>query len=89
MTSEDGSTSARILDILREVTGNDDVRVDLDLPLYADGVLDSLATVSLMAAFEEAFGIRISPAAFDREAWATPRALVADVERRLARRRTA
>lgn len=89
MTRSDDSTSARILAILREVSGDDGVLADPDLPLYADGVLDSLATVSLIAAFEEAFGLRISPAAFDRAAWSTPRALVADVERRLATRRRA
>ena len=29
-------------------------------------------------------GVEVSPAEFDREAWATPAKLVADVERRLA-----
>ena len=89
MTGYDDHTSARILAILRDVTGDAGVFSDLDLPLYGAGVIDSLGTVSLIAAFEEAFGIRISPAAFDREAWSTPRALVADVERRIATRRSA
>jgi D-alanine--poly(phosphoribitol) ligase subunit 2 len=75
--------SERILEILSEVTGSDDVRGFPDIELYASGIIDSLATVSLMLAFEEAFGITISPAEFDRESWATPRSLVADVERRL------
>jgi acyl carrier protein len=37
-----------------------------------------------MVEIEQAFGITISPAEFDKEAWATPRAIVADLERRLA-----
>lgn len=74
----------RALAILRQVTGDAEVLADPDLPLYTSGLLDSLATVSLIVAFEENFGLTISPAEFDREAWATPRALVADIERRLS-----
>jgi D-alanine--poly(phosphoribitol) ligase subunit 2 len=73
----------RTLEILREVTGERDVLADPDLPLYASGLLDSLGTVTLLVAIEEAFGLTISPAEFDKEAWATPRAIVADIERRL------
>ena len=32
----------------------------------------------------QAFGLTISPAEFDKDAWATPRAMVADIERRVA-----
>jgi len=52
------STSARILDVLSDVTGSDDVRNHPEIDLYGQGIIDSLATVSLMLAFEEAFGIR-------------------------------
>jgi D-alanine--poly(phosphoribitol) ligase subunit 2 len=72
----------RILAILREVANTDEVVRDPDLPLYASGLLDSLGTVSLMAAFAEQLGVVVSPAEFDREAWATPRKLVADIARR-------
>jgi D-alanine--poly(phosphoribitol) ligase subunit 2 len=74
----------RTLEILREVTGEREVLADPDLPLYASGLLDSLGTVTLMVAFEQAFGLTISPAEFDKEAWATPRAVVADIDRRLS-----
>jgi len=74
----------RTLEILSETTGDPDVLADLDLPLYGSGLLDSLGTVTLMVAFEDAFGLAISPADFDREKWSTPRSLVADIERRLA-----
>jgi D-alanine--poly(phosphoribitol) ligase subunit 2 len=76
--------SVRVLQILSDVTGSTDVQNYPDIELYGLGIIDSLATVSLMLAFEEAFGIDISPAEFDRGSWATPRLLVADVERRLA-----
>jgi D-alanine--poly(phosphoribitol) ligase subunit 2 len=82
-TGQADAVGQRTLDILREVTGEREVLTDPDLPLYASGLLDSLATVTLMVAFEEAFGLTISPAEFDKGAWATPRAVVADIERRL------
>ncbi len=79
----DESLGARVLAILREVANTDQVARDPDLPLYTSGLLDSLATVTLMAAFAEQLGVDISPADFDRDRWATPRLLVADIEQRL------
>ena len=81
--TDPGSVRQRTLEILQQVTGDADVLTDPDLQLYGSGLLDSLATVSLIVAFEEAFGLVISPAEFDRDAWGTPRMLVADIERRL------
>jgi D-alanine--poly(phosphoribitol) ligase subunit 2 len=81
--SATASVSDRVLDILSDVTGSDDVREHSDVELYRLGIIDSLATVSLMLAFEEAFGIEISPAEFDRESWSTPRRLIADLESRV------
>jgi len=72
----------RILTILRDVAGTAQVTRDLDVPLYTSGLLDSLATVSLMAAFAEDLGVNVSPAEFDAANWATPRLLIADITRR-------
>ena len=69
----------RALRILSEVTSSRDVLTKPDLPLYESGILDSLGTVSLILAFDDEFGVSISPAEFDREAWATPAKLVADI----------
>ncbi len=85
----DGAVRERTLEILREVTGDDEAATDLDLPLLASGLVDSLGIVSLMVAFEKTFGLVISPAELDREAWSTPRSLIADIERRLTPRRSA
>jgi D-alanine--poly(phosphoribitol) ligase subunit 2 len=72
----------RVLAILADVTGSLAVRGDPSLLLYESGLLDSLGTVTLMAMFEEELGVAISPAAFDREDWATPARMVADLQRR-------
>jgi D-alanine--poly(phosphoribitol) ligase subunit 2 len=81
--------AARTLAILRDVTGDDEVTRDLDVPLFASGLLDSLGVVTLIASFEETFGLVVSPADLDRDAWDTPRALIGDVERRIAAARAA
>jgi D-alanine--poly(phosphoribitol) ligase subunit 2 len=47
-------------------------------------ILDSMKTVELIVALGGEFGIEISPAEFEREAWATPAKLVSDVEQRVA-----
>lgn len=73
----------RLLSILEEVTGSAEVRDDPDLRLYESGLLDSLGSVTLMAMFEDAFGVRVSPAAFEPGMWATPRAIEEDLLRRV------
>ncbi len=77
----------RVLAVLRDVAGTDEVLANPDLPLYASGLLDSLATVNLIAALAEDLGVEVSPAEFDASAWATPRRFVADVRARAARGR--
>lgn len=80
MTAE---KSALILDVLARVAETDEVRSRPDLALYDAQVLDSMKTVELIVALQEAVGVAVSPAEFEREAWATPARLVEDVLRRL------
>jgi D-alanine--poly(phosphoribitol) ligase subunit 2 len=73
----------RILDILTTVAETDEVRTNPDLALYDLQVLDSMKTVELMVALSQQLGVEVSPAEFEREAWATPAKFIADVQRRL------
>jgi D-alanine--poly(phosphoribitol) ligase subunit 2 len=73
-----------ILDVLARVAETDEVRTNPDLALYDLQILDSMKTVELITALMEEVGVAISPSEFDREAWATPALLVADVQKRLA-----
>jgi D-alanine--poly(phosphoribitol) ligase subunit 2 len=75
--------SDKLLDLLVSVTGTDEVRTNPELRLYDYQVLDSIKTVELMVTLEEEFSVTVSPAEFEREMWATPRKIVADIERRL------
>ncbi len=73
----------KILTVLAEVAETDEVRTNPDLALYDLQILDSMKTVQLIVALGQEVGVEISPAEFEREAWATPRQLVEDVLRRL------
>jgi D-alanine--poly(phosphoribitol) ligase subunit 2 len=78
------ATNDQILDVLARVAETDEVRTNLDLALYDLQVLDSMKTVELIVAYGTDLGVEISPAEFDREAWATPRKLIEDLQNRLA-----
>jgi D-alanine--poly(phosphoribitol) ligase subunit 2 len=73
----------KILAVLARVAETEEVRRDLDLALYDLQVLDSMKTVELIVALGSEMGVEISPAEFERENWATPRKLVADILCRL------
>jgi len=73
----------KVLQILESVTDTDEVRTNLELPLYECQLLDSIKTVELMIGIEEEFGLKISPAEFERENWETPRKIIADLESRM------
>ncbi len=77
------TTKERVLALLARVCETEEVRGDLELRLFELGVLDSLRTVDLILALSAEMGVEISPAEFDRDRWATPALVVAEVERRL------
>lgn len=70
----------KVIQVLKSVTETDEVEKNLDLPLYDLQILDSLKTVRLIVAISQEFGIDIPPSEFERERWATPRKIVADIE---------
>src|SRR6266511_458850 len=78
------ATADQILNVLASVTETDEVRTQPDMALYDLQVLDSMKTVELIVALGREVGVEVSPAEFDRDAWATPRKLIADAQRRLA-----
>ena len=73
----------KVLQLLASVTETNELLTNLDLPLYDYQVLDSMRTVQLILMIEDEFGLKISPAEFERERWRTPRAVIADLQQRL------
>lgn len=77
------ATSDQVLDVLARVADTEEVRTNPDLALYDLQILDSMKTVELIVALQQEMGVEVSPAEFDRDAWATPAKMVADVQKRL------
>ena len=75
--------SQQILDVLASVAETDEVRTNPELALYDLQILDSMKTVELMIALSNDLGVNLSPAEFERENWATPAKIVADIQQRL------
>jgi D-alanine--poly(phosphoribitol) ligase subunit 2 len=73
----------KVLQLVASVAETDEVLANLELPLYECQLLDSIKTVELMIRIEEEFGLKISPAEFERENWGTPRKIIADLENRM------
>ena len=84
MSASTVPVASKLLEVLKTVAETDEVEKNLDLPLYDSQVLDSMKTVELIVAITQEFGVDISPAEFEREKWATPRLIIADIESRLA-----
>ena len=73
----------RILAVLAAVAETDEVRTNPDLALFDLQILDSMKTVELIVALGRELSVEVSPAEFEREAWATPAKFVADILHRL------
>ena len=77
------SVSDVVLKELEKYTGTDQVHRDLNVDLFGEKLLDSLASVELILALSEDFGIDVSPGEIDRELWATPQKIIGYFEDRL------
>lgn len=71
---------ATVLDILADLTGDDDVKNNLDTSLFDSGLLDSMATVQLLLELQQQLGIDVPVSEFDRKEWETPNKIIAKVE---------
>jgi D-alanine--poly(phosphoribitol) ligase subunit 2 len=65
-----------------QVTGANEVRSNLDLPLFDLGILHSLGTVQLIVALSDTLGIDFAPSEIERDLRATPREIIAYIEKR-------
>lgn len=55
------------LEIMEEACETDEVREDLDLDLYEAGLMDSLASVTILLEIEQKCGIRLEPTDVEKE----------------------
>ncbi|SEH39004.1 MULTISPECIES: D-alanine--poly(phosphoribitol) ligase subunit DltC [Atopobiaceae] len=76
-------TLDKIIDLLEEVSGEDDVRDHLDEDLFDLGYLDSMGAVELLLAIEDEMGVSIAPTEVPREQMNTANLIAYQVEQRL------
>ncbi|MGM9902928.1 D-alanine-poly(phosphoribitol) ligase, subunit 2 [Enterococcus sp. 10A9_DIV0425] len=69
----------QILTILEEITGTDEVRINKDLDLFGEGLLDSLASVQLLVELDGQLDVQVPVSEFDRELWGTPNKIIEQV----------
>ena len=77
------STADEVIATIQAVTGEMEVQVNRELPLFELQLLDSLQTVELLVALCERFHVDVALSEIDRDAWATPARIVAFMEQRV------
>ncbi|EPY6473107.1 D-alanine--poly(phosphoribitol) ligase subunit DltC [Clostridium sporogenes] len=75
----------KILEILIEVCGTDEVKDDMDLNLFDNELLDSLGLIELILAIEEQVGIKIEPTEITREEFDSPNKIIKHIKLELAK----
>jgi len=73
----------KVLNILIEVTGNDDIRDEKDEDLFEAGLLDSLGIIEVLLKIEEVFGLRLQPTDLEKKDMATVNNLVEFLSKKL------
>lgn len=66
--------------ILEDLTGSDEVRDNPDVDVFAEGLMDSLATVQLLVELEGQLGVNVPVSEFDRDNWRTPNKIIQQVK---------
>lgn len=59
----------KIIDIISEITENEDIKSNLDIDLIENEILDSLAFLVLISRLEEEFDIEIQPTEVSLDTW--------------------
>ena len=73
----------KMLDILEEVCGDDEVRARRDEDLFALGLLDSMGAIELLVDIEDVVGVCIAPTEVERDEMNTVNLIIHQVEIRL------
>lgn len=76
----------KVLDLLEEVCDDDVVREDLDMDLFEEELMDSLAFAELLAMIEDELGVVISPSEVVRSQVNTANKIIALVEEKKQQR---
>ena len=73
----------RIVALVADISGEDEVAEERDLDLFEERILDSMAAIELLVAIKDEFGVSIAPTELDREEMNTVNKIIARVKVRL------
>lgn len=66
----------KVLNILIEVTGDDEIADDKEADLFEAGLLDSLGIIEVLLKIEEVFGLKLQPTDLEKKDMSTVNNLV-------------
>ncbi|WP_101773244.1 D-alanine--poly(phosphoribitol) ligase subunit 2 [Peptostreptococcus faecalis] len=67
----------KVIEIFEEVLGSDEIAENLDLDMFENEMLDSLAIIEVLLGIEEKLGLELQPTDLERKDMATVNNLVA------------
>lgn len=73
----------KLIDLLCDISGEDDVADNMDTDLFEEGYLDSMGAIELLVALEDELDVSIAPTEVDRSEMNTPNLIIKQVEKRL------
>ncbi|MBR3317757.1 MAG: D-alanine--poly(phosphoribitol) ligase subunit DltC [Atopobiaceae bacterium] len=73
----------QIVDLVVEISGEDEVAEERDIDLFEEEILDSMAAIELLVAIKDEFGVSIAPTELDRSEMNTVNKIIARVSERL------
>ncbi|MDO4533068.1 MAG: D-alanine--poly(phosphoribitol) ligase subunit DltC [Coriobacteriia bacterium] len=73
----------QVIDLLVDITGEEEIGDYRDIDLFEEGVLDSLGAIELLVSLKEEFGVSIAPTELEREEMNTVNLIIERVQERL------
>lgn len=73
----------KVIDLLCDISGEDDVADNMDTDLFEESYLDSMGAIELLVALEDELDVSIAPTEVDRSEMNTPNLIIKQVEKRL------
>ncbi len=74
----------KVLNMLIEVTGSDDIAEEKDTDLFEAGLLDSLGIIEVLLKIEEIFALRLQPTDLERKDMSTVNNLIAFLQSKIS-----
>ncbi len=73
----------KIVELIVDISGEDEVADERDIDLFEEEILDSMAAIELLVAIKDEFGVSIAPTELDRSEMNTVNKVIARVTERL------